>query len=373
MQPFAADNFSRPDGSLGPNWTTVLDSAAAPALTSGTAQSIWSYTSAMYYGGLNWPADQYAQAQITALGVGSTGPAVRMTSNGNFYAGTVGSFGVGSANVYILLDQYGSRSVLASGSGTVLVNDVLQLTVQGNTLTLTNVTRGTTLLTTTDNTLAVGYPGFYVGGSGGTALTNWSGGLASAPKNVVTVASDDFNRANAPNLGANWTIAPGYFAIQIVSNTIESAGQGQPPGQGHGKEYYSAASFTSDQWSQAQVLSTTGDINGAMVRYQNNADTHYVGFVTRLGSSGSCSVSIDRDISGAPVVLTSDSAFCAVNAGDYLRLQVQGSLLSYIDVTTGSLLLTASDTQITGGAPGWSLSPVGGTPTSAHWSGGNLQ
>jgi len=55
-----------------------------------------------------------------------------------------------------------------------------------------------------------------------------------------------------------------------------------------------------------------------------------------------------------------------------MRLQIQGSLLSYIDVTTGALLLTATDSQITGGSPGWSLNPLAGAPTAANWSGGKF-
>jgi hypothetical protein len=183
---------------------------------------------------------------------------------------------------------------------------------------------------------------------------------------------DNFNRVNAPTLGSNWSIGPGYYAIQIINDQIESAGQGQAPGQGHGKEYYTGVAFPGDQWSQAQVVSTTNDVNGAIVRYQGTVDTHYVGFVSHFGGPGTCSVAIDRDISGAPVVLATDSTYCTVSSGDFVRLQVQGSLLSYIDVTTGSLLLTAMDSQITGGFPGWSLNPNGGTPVAANWSGGQV-
>jgi len=321
---------------------------------------------------VNWPSDQYAQAQILQSNGGSSGPAVRMTSNGSYYAGTVGSLGNGNANVYILVDNGGNQSLLASSSSaTVLSGDYIQMSAQGSTITFTNVTRSTTLLTVTDSTVVSGYPGMYVANGG--ALANWSAGLSNAPLNLHTLASDNFNRANAPNLGSNWAIGPGLFSIQIVNDQIESEGQGQPPGQGHGKEYYTAVSFPGDQWSQAQVISSTGDVNGAIVRYQGTVDTHYVGFVSRTGAPGTCSVSIDRDINGAPVVLATDSQYCSVNAGDYLRLQIQGGLLSYIDASTGALLLTVYDTQITGGSPGWSLNPVGGTPTAANWSGGSFQ
>ncbi len=371
MQQFVIDTFNRSDGSLGSDWSTILDSPSVPLIASQQIQSSYVYSTALFYGGINWPADQYAQAQIVQSNGGSTGPAVRMTSTGNYYAGTVGSFGNGNASVYIILDSRTNRSILASSStAAVLPNDYLQLSVQGTTITLTNVTQSATLLTVTDSTLPAGYPGLYVGSGG--SLANWSAGLTTPPSTLTTLASDDFNRANAPNLGSNWAVGPGLFPIQIVNDQIESGGQGQPAGAGHGKEYYTAAPFSSDQWSQAQVVSSNNDINGALVRYQGSSDTHYVAFVSMLGPGGTCSVGIDKDTNGNPVVLATDSTNCAVAPGDVVRFQAQGPLLSYIDVTTGTLLLSTFDTEITGGSPGWSLNPIGGTPTAANWSGGQF-
>jgi len=371
MQQFVTDSFSRSDGPLGSDWSTVLDSPSVPQIASQQVQSPYVYSVALYYGGINWPADQYAQAQVLQSNGGSSGPAVRMTSNGSYYAGTVGSLGSGTANVYIILDSGGNRSIVASSStATVLPNDYLQLTAQGTTLTLTDVTQSATLLTVTDSTLPAGYPGFYVGNGG--LLANWSAGLTAAPPTLNAIASDDFNRVDAPNLGPSWTVGPGLYSIQIVDNQIESDGQGQPAGQGHGKEYYTASTFPTDQWSQAQVIAATNDVNGAILRYQGSSDTHYVGFVSTIGPAGTCSVVIDRDINGAPSVLASDSHYCSVTSGDYVRLQAQGQLLSYVDVTTGALLLTVLDSQITGGFPGWSLNPIGGTPIAANWSGGQF-
>jgi hypothetical protein len=370
MQQFVVDNFNRADGPLGANWSTTIDSPSVPAIAGQQVQSPWVFSTALYYGGINWPADQYAQLQVLQSNNGSSGPAVRMTSNA-YYAGTVGNLGNGNANVYIILNSGGSRSVIASSStATVLANDYLQLTVQGTILTLTDVTQSETLLTVTDSTLSAGYPGLYVGSGG--IVANWSTGLSALPPILQTNASDNFNRADSPNLGPNWTVGPGYYSIQMISTQIESDGQGQPPGQGHGKEYYTATTFPSDQWSQAQVIESTNDINGALVRYQGNVDTHYVGFVSMLGAPGTCSVAIDSDTLGSPTVLASDAHYCSVSPGDYLRMQAQGPLLTLLDATTGSLLLATLNSGISGGWPGWSLNPIGGTPIAANWSGGQF-
>jgi trimeric autotransporter adhesin len=370
MQQFAVDNFTRADGPLGTNWSTTIESPSVPSITNQQVQSPWVYSTTLYYGGVNWPADQYAQVQVLQSNGGSSGPAVRMSSNA-YYAGTVGSFGSGNADVYIILKSGGNRSIIASSNtATVMANDYLQLTVQGTAVTLTDVTQSETLLTVTDSTLMAGYPGICVGSGG--IVANWSAGLNTMPSVLQSVASDNFNRPNSPNLGPNWSVGPGYYPIQIVNTQIESDGQGQPPGQGHGKEYYTASTFPSDQWSQAQVIQSTNDVNGALLRYQGTADTHYVGFVSMLGAPGTCSVSIDSDTNGAPTVLASDSQNCSVSPGDYVRLQAQGPLLTYVDVTTGALLLTVLDSGISGGSPGWSLNPVGGTPIAASWSGGQF-
>jgi hypothetical protein len=280
--------------------------------------------------------------------------------------------GTGTADAFILLRSGGSQSVLASTSAnTILANDDIRCSVRGNTITFTDVTQGTTLVSTTDSTIPAGYPGIYIGGSG-SILTNWAGGGYAPLLQLTTLATDNFQRADSPTLGANWTVGHGTFALQIVSNQVESAGQGQPPGAGHGKEYYSAVSFASDQWSQAAVVSSTNDVNGAITRYQGSVDTHYVGFVSQTGGAGACSVSIDVDIAGAPTVIAADSTYCSVTASDLIQLSSRGSLHTLVDITSGAVLLAAIDTQITGGAPGWSISPTGGTPIMDNWSGGGF-
>jgi hypothetical protein len=75
------------------------------------------------------------------------------------------------------------------------------------------------------------------------------------------------------------------------------------------------------------------------------------------------------------ITLVTDQQWSAVSPGDYIRGQVQGSLISLIDVTTGQLLLTTFKTDITSGYPGISLQAVRGNPSdhiAANWSGGTF-
>lgn len=71
-----------------------------------------------------------------------------------------------------------------------------------------------------------------------------------------------------------------------------------------------------------------------------------------------------------------DQQWSAVSPGDVVRGQVQGNLISLIDVTNGTLLLTTFDKSFSSGYPGISLQALTGNPNdhiAANWSGGGLQ
>lgn len=362
----ATDNFTRANGPIGLNWNILEDSGCNPQVSSNQLTCTGGNGRVQYYGGLFWPADQYSQEAIVSIAGGSVGPAVRMVGNGYYYACTVGGFGTGSANVFILIDTNGSQSLLTSTStATVSANDVVQMSITGSTMTCTNLTTHTTLLTTTDSTIPYGNPGTYI--ASGNVVDNWAGGGISAGSKT-TLATDSFVRANSANLGANWTCGFGTVCLQIISNQVQSASAA------HGKEYYTATGFPTNQFSMGQVIASNGDVNGAIVRYQGTADTHYVGYVATLGGPGTCHVSIDKDVAGAPTVLNTDSSNCTVTANDFVMAAVIGSVIYYVDTTSGALLLSAFDASspLSGGAPGWSLNPTGSAPTMTSWSGGSV-
>ena len=93
-----------------------------------------------------------------------------------------------------------------------------------------------------------------------------------------------------------------------------------------------------------------------------------------LTSDDIASVGILVDNAGNYTVLAS-STTAAFAVGDTIRRTVQGSLISLINVTTGQLLLTTFNTDITSGYPGISLQAITGTPSdhiAANWSGGTF-
>ncbi|HEY5176453.1 MAG TPA: Ig-like domain-containing protein [Terriglobales bacterium] len=387
MSQVASDNFNRSNApTLGANWTPLAGTSSNLALqVVGNQVQSTGLTPAigkeMYYGGLTWAPDQYSEAQIvTASGNGYEGPAVRMTSNDTHYACIVFNTGTGNAAVEIILDNATTYTVLAgSTTATVRAGDVVRCTIQGTALTMTNQTTQVTLLSVNDNTILSGYPGL-VDAAGTTSVTNyimanWAAGDYVAPMTAVQTASDNFNRPDQLNLGSNWQIGIGHGAIQIVSGQIEPYPAGGPPPS---KEHYIANGvFPNDQWSQIQIINedVLGD-NAVELRASDTADTLYVLDVNLTGGPGVAQTRIAAVINGIITPLVIDQVWSAVSPGDYIRGQVQGTLVSLVDVTTGVLLLSASDSNITAGYPGISMQVINGNPTdhiAANWSGGTFQ
>jgi len=385
MSQLASDNFNRADAALlGTKWTPLSGTGANVGLrvVSGQIEDAiaTSIGKEMYYGGLNWTPDQYSQVQIVAAnGGGNEGPAVRMTSNDTHYACVVYSLGVGSASVAILMDIGTSYTTLASSSNsTVAGGDVVRCTAQGSNLTMTDITTSTTLLTANDGNIPRGYPGV-IDAAGGTAsnyiMSNWSAGASAASATTTQYASDSFVRANALSLGSNWVVGPGHGPIQIVNNQIEPypAGGTQPS-----KEHFIAFGMPADdQWSQIQavVQDTVGDL-GVELRASGSVDSMYVCDLNLTGGPGVASVRILKVINGAITNLTTDQQWSTVNPGDYIRGQVQGSLISLIDQTTGVLLLSTFDTSLASGYSGISMQAVTGNPSdhiATNWSAGSFQ
>lgn len=385
MAQVANDTFNRANAStLGSNWTPLVGSGDVALQISGSQIESNALTPSvgkeMYYGGLTWSPDQYSQAEIVkATGNGYVGPAVRMTSNDTHYACVVFNTGSGNATVEILLDNAGTYTVLAGAvNSTVRAGDTVRCLAQGSTLTMTNQTTSATLLSATDTTIPSGYPGLVdaAGTSSATnyVMANWAGGAGLAPMTAQQIASDNFNRADAPNLGTSWHIGAGHGPIQIVNQQIEPYPSGGPQPS---KEHYVAAGvFPNDQWSQIQIINedTLGD-DAVELRASDTSDTLYVLDVNIAGAPGTAETRIAAVINGVITPLIVDTTWSSVAPGDYIRGQVQGNLLSLIDVTTGTLLISAFDTNITSGYAGISMQADTGTPADhigANWSGGTF-
>lgn len=167
---------------------------------------------------------------------------------------------------------------------------------------------------------------------------------------------DNATRANGA-IGSNWTVEQN--GLNVASNQIQGTSTGA------NSAFWAANSFSNSQFAQATItaLNGTTDFPGVTVLASGTGSnsTYYACL------EDSTNIYIQRVVNAASTNLTTAASTGAV--GDLLRLEVApgGSLTCY---KNGAVALTFTDTQITSGAPGISL--TGSVATLKNWSGGNL-
>lgn len=161
----ATDNFTRANGGLGANWTTVTG-ASAPQIVGNLVEPA-------AVGGTNsearWNADalgndQYAEIVIVALNTASGRQAaamVRCASAARTFYSAQASGPLGATTTITLEKRVaGTKTVLGSVVTTVAANDVLRISAVGTVLTAT--LNGATVIQLIDSTIAAGSPGLVI-------------------------------------------------------------------------------------------------------------------------------------------------------------------------------------------------------------------
>jgi hypothetical protein len=175
-----------------------------------------------------------------------------------------------------------------------------------------------------------------------------------------STASDNFQRADGP-LGSNWTdVSDGGMAISgdAAAGTASAGVSG---------DMWTANTFGSDQFSEFSLTSvqpTGTQWIGAMVRAQSGGQSAYVGFY--YANNGSPELMLFKRQSGGWTQLGSTFASGALSSGTQLEVTAIGSTVSMLE--NGAQEITATDTSLTGGAPGLMSY---GTGQAAAWSGGD--
>ena len=198
------------------------------------------------------------------------------------------------------------------------------------------------------------------------SVTNPSGTVAAANVTNVSVTcatltassvSDNFNRANGA-LGAGWTdMTDGGLTIssQVVAGSDGSYSGDIRTGETYGNDQSSQIEITSTQLSGGQWI-------GPAVRAQNGGQSLYLGLY--FWNNGSPELLLFKRISGNWTQLGATYQSGPLVAGTQLNLTVTGSTLSLS--VGGVVRITATDTALTGGAPGIMAY---GTPTGDNWVG----
>ena len=175
----------------------------------------------------------------------------------------------------------------------------------------------------------------------------------------TTSASDNFARANG-SLGPNWTdISDGGLAISsdAVIGTVGSVTG----------DAWTANTFNSDQFSQVTVTSTQltgGQWIGPAVRVQNSGQNAYVALYN--WNSGSPELMLFKRSGGGWAQISGVYSVSPLAAGTQLELTAVGSAITLYE--NGTQVLSATDSSITGGAPGIMAY---GNAEAGSWSGGD--
>ncbi len=274
-------------------------------------------------------------ANVTNIAIACSTPPVPTISIGGAVSGLSGT---------VVLQDNGSATLSVGSNGTFTFPTLL---ATGAAYSVTVVTNPTSQQCTVSNGS---------GTVGSANVTNVSVTCAT----VASTASDNFARANG-SLGPNWTaMTDGPLAISsdMVIGTNASGNSG---------DIRTAETYTNDQYSTIQVSSTplTGSQwIGPMVQRPKQ---RYRPVRRHLSwNSGSPDLMLFKRISGTWTQLGSAYASGALPAGTQLTLTVVGNTLAFSQ--NGVIRISATDSSLTGGAPGIMAN---GTSTAANWSGGS--
>jgi len=177
-----ADDFSRPDGSLGPNWTDISDGglrvtshAAAGANSAGVSGDVWSAGT--------FRGNQYSRVTVTSTQLAGgqwIGPMVRSQNGGRAAYVGIYSWSNGSP-VLMLFERSGHGATWTQlgstyDSGPLSAGAQLEVVAVGSTISF--VLNGVTRISATSTGLSGGAPGIMSYGTG--RVDNWSGGSINA-------------------------------------------------------------------------------------------------------------------------------------------------------------------------------------------------
>lgn len=165
-------------------------------------------------------------------------------------------------------------------------------------------------------------------------------------------ATDNFNRANNVDLGANWT--PLFGELKIITNeAAQDAGDG-----GVRLEHWNADAFTSDHYSQAVYRS---GVVGPAVRLQETDNGYY----TRISTGAKRMYRFDN---GTATELQTMDAAVGGASGEVYKMTIEGTT---IKVFKNAVQIGTNQTDATysGGASGVH---VEGTGALDDWEGDNM-
>jgi hypothetical protein len=184
-----------------------------------------------------------------------------------------------------------------------------------------------------------------------------------APPATSLVRTDNFNRANSANLGANWTALDGN--IEIISN---QAGLGT---DGFNVVYWSADAFNANQYSKITITNSPFNPNIAIecsVRVSGTAGAGNYNYYAGWATNGQYGIYKQVGATSTDLVAPTSHTW---NVGDVIELRVNGTTLTLHQ--NGSQIASITDSDLSSGRPGINMFAGNGEqPRADNWEGGEL-
>ncbi len=181
---------------------------------------------------------------------------------------------------------------------------------------------------------------------------------------MSTLATDDFNRADADPIGGSWTTASSNSAMKIVSNACQPSSLPADCGA-----YYNAISWPDDQYSQCKITvndTASGSGPGVYVRLASGAFTCYRAVASHATTNN---VELAKFVAGAHTAIWQRTQ--SFTDGDTLRLEVQGTTLR-VFINGVQVGADATDSSVTTGNAGVAYSSQSVSASLDDWEGGDL-
>jgi hypothetical protein len=256
-----SDDFNRANAALAAPWVNAegIHSISGNKVIVGTASPTVSYYNQIF------AADQWAEGDVAGWveGGSSFGPVVRINGSDFVYM----FFSNSPARVAIWKRVGGTYTqVAASGSAAPTTTFKARLEVEGTTYRAYIDGVLTATGTATDTGIATGQPGILSANGGAATLDNWRGGDLpySAP-----IYTDNFNRADSGNLGADWTQTNAQIYIKDGHLWMNTSGCSNA---------YTAVTFPpTSHWAEAKMRIQDGQEGsiGPSVRQGSGENSYY--------------------------------------------------------------------------------------------------
>lgn len=176
---------------------------------------------------------------------------------------------------------------------------------------------------------------------------------------MSVLATDDFNRADG-GLGGNWTtmLFPGG-APEIISNKVGRNDAAQCGA------YHTGITWPNDQYSQVSIAAAVSKVR-VLVRAVNIAGE--ANFYMLQVSTIDTAIGLYKYINGVGFTALATGTATVVN-GDVIYCEAQGT--SIAGKINGATVLTATDSAITSGSPGFHVMDLGSDRID-NFEGGNF-